>query len=96
MSNLSETMEGLQPRWYSSAWILACCLYTNTSIGCLGSEALAENGSTYLQMDTYSSCPPPSQCPHLIISVPSSVFPLPGTLVTSQWAYCLPFRKLIP
>ena len=43
-------MEGLQPRWYSSAWSLACCLYTNTSIGCLGSVALAENGSTYLQM----------------------------------------------
>ena len=88
-------MEGLQPRWYSSAWSLACCLYTNTSIGCLGSVALAENGSTYLQMVRWLMSASLTLC-HLIISVPSSVFPLPGTLVTSQWAYCLPFRKLIP
>ena len=24
------------------------------------------------------------------------LLPSPGTLVTSQWTYCLPFRKLMP
>ena len=89
-------MEGLQPRWYSSAWILACCLYTNTSIGCLGSEALAENGSTYLQMVrclmsaflTLSS--PHHLCPLQRVSAPGHVCHQPvGVLLAVQEANTL-------
>ena len=46
ITDLALTTEGLQPRWYSSIITLALCLYTSTSIGCLGSAAEAENGST--------------------------------------------------